>query len=104
MTKQTGIIPTSQLMWSSDHKVTWTEIVGWKSLKQTLKRLQKRQMYDLRDVSKHKWELKTEVCKIIEQAKIMKESVETVEKKVQIWMQDNLKKTKKYKSFSEKIK
>ena len=61
-------------------------------------------MYDLRDISKHKWELKTEVCKIIEQAKIMKESVEAVEKKVQLWMQDNLKRTKKYKSFSEKIK
>jgi len=104
MTKQTGIIPTTQFRWSSDHKITWTEMEGWSSLKQTLKRLQKRQMYDLRDVSKYKWELKTSVCEIIRQAKYLQESIASVENKVQLWMKDNIKKTKKYKSFSEKIK
>ncbi len=104
MVKDAGIVPTNQFHWSSDHKVTWTTMVGWRELGQVLGRLKKRQIYDPRDVSKHKGEMEMAVEGMIREAKNKGDGLKQVEGEVKEWMGENLHKTRKYKSFSEKGK
>ena len=41
MIKQTGIVPTSHFTWSSDHKVTWTEVTGLEKSKANTEKTKK---------------------------------------------------------------
>ncbi len=104
LVKDTGIMATNQFQWASDHKVTWTVVAGWKEVRQTLGRLQKRQIYDIREISRKKWELQQEVKTQVAQGQKEHRSLEQMEAGVKKWMGENLKKTRKYRAYSEKGK
>ena len=100
--EQVSMVDLEEMNWRSDHKLLITKVMAPEVLKKAMEGVQQRQIYDPKEIIRESELIQEVVRQITQEVQQEDLGIQQLSERVQAWMQENLKQTRKYKYISEK--